>query len=40
MLCDAEKVWEVLEIEDMGEYHSLHVQCDTLLFAHVFENFR
>ena len=25
---------------DMGDYHDLHVQCDTLLLADVFEKFR
>ena len=36
----AQKVWEVFEIENRGEYHDLYVQCDTLLLADVFENFR
>ena len=36
----AQKVWEVFEIKDRGEYHDLYVQCDTLLLADVFENFR
>ena len=36
----AQKVWEVFEIKNRGEYHDLHVQCDTLLLADVFENFR
>ena len=25
---------------DMGDYHNLHVQTDTLLFADIFEKFR
>ena len=33
------KVWEAFEI-NCGEYHDLHVQCDTLFVADVFENFR
>ena len=36
----ARKIWEVFEIKDRGEYHDLYVQCDTLLLADVFENFR
>ena len=36
----AQKVWEVFGIKNIGKYHDLFVQCDTLLFADVFENFR
>ena len=36
----AQKAWEVFEIKDLGEYHDLYVQSDTLLLADVFENFR
>ena len=36
----AQKIWEVFEIKKRGEYHDLYVQCDTLLLADVFENFR
>ena len=36
----AQKVWEVFEIKNRGEYHDLFVQSDTLLLADVFENFR
>ena len=36
----AKKVWEVFEIKNLGVYHDLYVQSDTLLHAHVFETFR
>ena len=35
-----QKLWEVCKIKDMGENHDLYAQCDTLLLADVFENFR
>ena len=35
-----QKVWEVFEIKNVGEYHNLYAQCDILLFADVFEIFR
>ena len=31
----AQKVWEVFEIKNCGEYHDLYVQSDTLLLADV-----
>ena len=36
----AQKVWDVFEIKNCGQYHDLYVQSDTLLLADVFENFR
>ena len=36
----AQKVREVFEIKNLGEYHDLYVQSDTLLLADVLENFR
>ena len=36
----AQKVCEVFEIKNLGEYYDLYVQSDTLLLADVFENFK
>ena len=36
----AQKVWEDLGIKNLGMYHDLYVQSDTLLLVDVFENFR
>ena len=34
------RVYKDFEIKDLGEYHDLYVQSDTLLLADVFKNFR
>ena len=36
----AQKVFEELKLKNLGDYHDLYVQSDTLLLANVFENFR
>ena len=36
----ARKVFDKFQIKNLGEYHDLYVQSDTLLLANVFENFR
>ena len=36
----AQKVWNVFEIENLGEYHNLCVESDTLLLADVYKIFR
>ena len=36
----AQKVWKVFKIKNLGEYHDLYVQSDTLLLADVYENSR
>ena len=36
----AQKVWNVFEINSLGEYHDLYVQSDTLLLEDVYENVR
>ena len=38
----AQKLWDAfgIRIRDLGEYHDLYVQTDTLLLADVYEKFR
>ena len=36
----AQKLWDVFEINNLGEYRDLYLQSDTLLPADVYENFR
>ena len=36
----AQKVFEEFQLKNLGEYHNLYVQSDTLLLVDVLENFR
>ena len=36
----AQKVFEEFKLKNLGDYHGLYVQSDTLLLADVFKNFR
>ena len=36
----AQKVWDVFEIRNLGEYHDLYVQTDSSLLVDLFEKFR
>ena len=36
----AQKVSKEFGLRNLGDYHDLYVQCDILLLADVFENFR
>ena len=36
----AHKLFEEFKLKNLGEYHDLYLQSDTLLLADVFENFR
>ena len=37
---NAQKNFEELKIKNLGDYHDLYVQSDSLLLTSVFENFR
>ena len=36
----AKKVWNTLNIKNLGQCHDLYVQSDTMLLADMFEHFR
>ena len=36
----ANNVFKTFKLNNLGDYHNLYVQSDTLLYANVFENFR
>jgi hypothetical protein len=36
----AQRVWDEMNMETMGDYHDLYLMCDVLLLADVFERFR
>ena len=36
----ANKVFKEFKLKDLGDYHDLYIQSDTLLLADAFENFR
>ena len=36
----AQNVWNIFNIENLGEYHDLYVQSDTIQLADTFEQFR
>ena len=36
----AQKVWSTINIKNLGHYHDLYVQSDTLLLADLYKNFR
>ena len=36
----ARNVWKTRNMQNMGEYHNLYVQSDTLMLADIFESFR
>ena len=36
---NTQKVWDVFEINNLGKYHDLYVQSDTLFLGDVYENF-
>ena len=36
----ANKIWDAIEYENIGDYHDLYLKCNTKLLAYVFEKFR
>ena len=39
-ICREKKVFKEFKLKQLGDYHNLYVQSDTLLLADVFEDFR
>ena len=35
----AKKAWDIFDVRNVGDYHNLYVQSDTLLISDVFEEF-
>ena len=35
----ARKVWNILHLKSVSDYHDIYIQTDTLLLTDIFENF-
>ena len=40
IVAHVQKIFEELKLKNLGDYHDLYVQSDTLLLSDVFENIR
>ena len=36
----AKRAWEDFEAQNLGQFHDLYMQSDTILLADIFENFK